>query len=96
MPNDIYAGYAPYSDEDQPPSRSDLYRSTLARAPTRPLYAPPRTVSELTGPVFGHEDVLPEEADLAHVDGKPCLGQLIVVTGKVMDEDGGRVPRTVV
>lgn len=97
MPNDdAYAGYAPYSDEDQPPIRSEHYRSTLTRAPTRPLYLPPRTVSELTGPLFGHEEIKPGEADLAHVEGKACLGQLIVVTGRVSDEDGRPVPETLV
>ena len=44
------------------------YRSTVKRAPTQPLVVPPQTISEVTGPLFGHSDVRPVDvATAAHV-----------------------------
>ena len=38
--------------------------STRLRAPLRPLLTLPETLSELTGPVYGHDRVSAEDADL--------------------------------
>ena len=49
-----------------------------------------QTLSELTGPVYGHESVGQLDADLtrnAAKNGEP-LGERIIVTGRVLDEDG--------
>jgi len=56
----------------------------------------PHTLSEVTGPIFGHETVSAHEDDLTcqHV-GQP-LGERIVVTGRVLDEDGRPIPNTLV
>jgi protocatechuate 3,4-dioxygenase, beta subunit len=49
----------------------------------------PHTLSEVTGPVFGHGEVVPADLDLtARHAGEP-LGERIVVSGRVLD-DGGR------
>ena len=40
-----------------PPRLSPDYRSTVKRSPTKPLIIMPQTLSELTGPVYGHETV---------------------------------------
>ena len=40
------------------------YRSTVKRAPTRPLVLLPHTLSEVTGPVFGYDDVKPTDSDV--------------------------------
>ena len=40
-----------------PPYLYPGYRSTVRRAPSRPLVIIPNTLSELTGPVYGHESV---------------------------------------
>ena len=91
------AGYAPYRDGEHPPYHFEPYRSSTRRAPKRPFFAPPRTISELTGPVYSQNDVAPGENDLAlGRDGKLVLGQLIIVTGRVLDEDGRPVPNTLV
>src|SRR5262249_57278796 len=42
----------------------DGYRSTVKRGPRKPLVAIPHTLSELTGPVYGHESVHPGDEDL--------------------------------
>ena len=91
------AGYAPYEDSEHPPYEFPRYASSTRRAPRRPLFAPPRTLSELTGPVFSANEVQPGENDLARgPDGAPVLGQLMIVTGRVLDEAGRPVPETLV
>jgi protocatechuate 3,4-dioxygenase, beta subunit len=64
------------------------YRSTRLRAPKRPPIVLPERLADREGPVFG-EDVLDElDNDLTRQhDGEP-LGERIVVTGRVLDEDG--------
>jgi len=81
-----------------PPSLSPDYRSTVLRAPSRPLVLIPQTLSEITGPVYGHSDVTPAEADLTtqHA-GEPQGGEFQVNTYTKNDqvyptvaiEDGG-------
>ena len=38
----------------QPPSLYEPYHTTLKRAPLKPLIVVPHTLSETTGPIFGH------------------------------------------
>ena len=54
-----FAGYAPYVDGEHPPYEFSRYASSTRRAPKRPMFAPPRSLSELTGPVFSADDVQP-------------------------------------
>ena len=79
-----------------PPYLSPRYLSTLQRAPTQPLVIIPQTLSELSGPVFGHSLVRPEDADLTSNagTGTPALGERIIVSGRVLEEDGRPVPNT--
>jgi protocatechuate 3,4-dioxygenase, beta subunit len=79
-----------------PAHYSDIYKSTQLRAPKQPLIIIPHTLSELTGPVYGHSSVLAEESDLTtcHV-GEP-IGERIVVSGRVLDEDGRGIPDTLI
>jgi protocatechuate 3,4-dioxygenase beta subunit len=79
-----------------PPSLSPAYRSTVKRSPLKPLIPLPHTLTELTGPLYGHELVKPGDEDLTKQhDGEP-LGERIVVHGRVLDEDGRSVPNTLV
>jgi protocatechuate 3,4-dioxygenase, beta subunit len=79
-----------------PPYLHPDYVSTRLRAPTRPLLLLPQTLSELTGPVYGHESVGELDHDLTRRnDGEP-LGERIVVTGRVLDGDGRPVRSTLV
>ena len=74
------------------------YKSTPLRGPTKPLIPIKQTLSELTGPVYGHESVGKLDADLtrnARKNGEP-LGERIVVTGRVLDEDGRPQANTLV
>ena len=68
------------------------YKSSMRRAPTRPLVLLPHTLSEVTGPVFGHGDVTARDLELtARHEGEP-LGERIIVGGRVVEE-GGRPVR---
>lgn len=72
------------------------YRSSVLRAPRKPLVALPRTLSERTGPVFGHSIIGPNDNDLtAQHQGDP-IGERIYVHGHVLDEDGRGVPGALV
>ena len=79
-----------------PPYLHAPYRSTSLRAPTKPLIPIQQTLSELTGPVYAHESLGRLDADLtknARKNGEP-LGERIIVTGRVMGEDGRPLPDT--
>ena len=67
------------------------YRSARRRAPDRPLAPQPEELHDLAGPVFGEDALEPNDADLTRQhEGEP-LGERIVVTGRVLDEDGRAV-----
>ena len=72
------------------------YQSSKKRAPQKPLIIAPHTLSELTGPVYGHEIVQPGDADLTKQHQGEPLGERIVVFGRVLDEDARPVPNTLV
>jgi protocatechuate 3,4-dioxygenase, beta subunit len=64
------------------------YHSTRRRAPDRPFVTLPEELNSLSGPVFGGDVVGEEDGDLTRQhDGEP-LGERIIVTGRVVDEDG--------
>lgn len=81
-----------------PPYVFPAYASTVLRGPTRPLVPLRQTLSELTGPVYGHESVGPLDGDLTRNgarNGEP-IGERIVVAGRVLDEAGRPVPHTLI
>lgn len=72
------------------------YRSSPRRAPSKPLVFLPHTLSEVTGPIFGHEVISSNDDDLtAQHPGEP-LGERIILSGRVMDENRHPVPHTLV
>src|ERR1700709_2927472 len=84
------------SSAARPAHLSPGYRSSIKRAPQKPLIIMRQTLSELTGPVYGHEAVRENDHDLTtQHKGKP-LGERIIVHGHVLDEDGRGVPNTLV
>jgi len=64
------------------------YRSSVKRAPTRPLIVLPQTLSERTGPVFGQDVVRPSDRDLTAQHAGEPLGERIVISGRLLDEGG--------
>jgi protocatechuate 3,4-dioxygenase beta subunit len=83
-------------ETDWPPYLYPPYRSTLLRAPTRPLVLLPHRLSELTGPVFGDGEIGPLDHDLTRQHPGEPLGERIIVTGRVLDADGRPVRNTLV
>jgi protocatechuate 3,4-dioxygenase beta subunit len=88
--------YRRYAPGTQPAHLHPPYESTLKRAPLSPLVPIPHTLSEVTGPVFGPESAATESCDLTRGHAGPPLGERIVVSGRVLDEDGRPVRRTLV
>ncbi|WP_242098609.1 protocatechuate 3,4-dioxygenase subunit beta [Sphingomonas sp. CROZ-RG-20F-R02-07] len=85
-------------DAGTPPSLVPDYGSTLLRAPRQPLLRVPQTLTETTGPGPGGawERLMGASlADLTTQHGGAPIGQRIVVSGRVLDEDGRPVPDTV-
>jgi protocatechuate 3,4-dioxygenase, beta subunit len=73
--------------DSQPPYLYPPYVATHRRAPSEALVLIPATVSETTGPVFGHQHVRESDADLTCQHRGTPLGERIIVSGMVRDED---------
>jgi protocatechuate 3,4-dioxygenase, beta subunit len=84
------------SKQANPPLLYPDYKSTVRRAPVNPLVLMPHTLSELTGPVYGHDAVRETDADLTRQHAGEPVGERIIVHGRVVDEDGRGVPDTLV
>lgn len=85
--------------EWQPPALTPNYKTSVARSPKNALISLQQSVSETTGPVFGHNDIDPIDNDLIHNYAKPGeapIGERIIVHGRVLDENGRPVPNTLV
>lgn len=81
-----------------PPALTPDYKTSVARSPRYSLISLQQSVSEVTGPVFGHNDIDPIDNDLIKnyaTAGDP-IGERIIVHGRVLDEDGRPVPGTLV
>jgi protocatechuate 3,4-dioxygenase beta subunit len=79
-----------------PPYLAPGYRSTRVRAPSRAPIVIPATLSELTGPLFGHDALRENDADLTKQHPGEPLGERIIITGRVTDEDGRPVRNTLI
>jgi len=90
--------YSPRDWGAHPPVIAPDYKSTRLRGATKPLIPLKQSLSELTGPVFGHESLQPLDNDLTKNgrNGGEPLGERIVVSGKVVDEAGRPQPNMLV
>jgi protocatechuate 3,4-dioxygenase beta subunit len=92
----VLIGYRRDDAEVDPPYLYPDYVATRTRAPKRPLIPLPHTLSEITGPVYGHEDVGELDHDLTRQhDGEP-LGERMILHGRVLDGDKRPVPGTLI
>jgi protocatechuate 3,4-dioxygenase beta subunit len=74
-----------------PPAYAPIYKTSVLRSPRRALLSLDGTLSEITGPVFGHNILGELDNDLIHNFAKPgesAIGPRIIVYGKVLDERG--------
>ena len=81
-----------------PPYLYEAYRATVRRAPHRPLVAIPKTLSEMTGPgpALSANGVQDSDLTLNMGTEAPAMGERIIITGRVLDEHGHPVPRTLI
>ena len=82
--------------EANPPYRHPDYASTMKRAPNRALHRIDHTLTEVTGPVFEDGWSGPDLVDLTKQHKGEPIGERVIVAGRVLDEDGRPVPRTLV
>lgn len=88
--------YPPVPPGSQPPYLHTPYGSTHHRAPRQPLITLPHTLSERTGPVYGHNPIGETDNDLTRHFPEAPQGERIIVAGRVLDEDGRGVPGALV
>jgi len=78
----------------QPDYAHVAYRSSEKRSPEHPLVHIPHTLSEITGPQFTLDDIRQGSCDLTQAGSGQPLGEKIIVSGRVLDEDGCPVRHT--
>lgn len=81
--------------EWHPPGYTPWYKTSVLRSPQKAMISLDNTISEITGPVFGHNMLGELDDDLIHNFARPgesAIGQRIIVYGRVLDERGRGVP----
>lgn len=74
--------------DTQPSYLHTPYASSIKRAPTTPPVYLPQTLSEITGPSFPNVVSDAKATDLTSQPHGEPLGERIIVSGRVTDEDG--------
>jgi protocatechuate 3,4-dioxygenase, beta subunit len=90
------AGYRRPRPGTQPNYLHPPYVSSIKRSPSKPLIHLPPTLSEITGPTFDSSAVDVKAYDLTRQHHGEPLGERIIVSGRVLDEDNRPVPHTLV
>jgi len=76
----------------QPPILYPPYRSTVLRAPNRPMIRLPESLSDVTAPVYGYMPIGDGDNDLTRQHAGEPQGERIIVAGRVLDERGRPMP----
>ncbi len=81
-----------------PPALTPEYKSTVLRSPRLPLLSLQNSLSEVTGPLFGRNELGPLDNDLIlnYAKDGQAIGERVVVHGQVRDESGRPVPNVLV
>ena len=97
MTDTIIRHFGPRAYPDHPPFRYPDYKSTVKRSPDHDLLRIVETLSETTGPGPAWSEIAEEDSDLTTNAGTggEAIGQRIIVTGRVLDENGQGVPGTI-
>ncbi|WP_114965992.1 protocatechuate 3,4-dioxygenase subunit beta [Alkalilacustris brevis] len=80
----------PRNREIHPPAYDVGYKTSVVRSPTQPLLSMESTLTEETGPMFGHSLLGPLDNNLIlnYTQGRaPAVGERILVHGRVLDEN---------
>jgi protocatechuate 3,4-dioxygenase, beta subunit len=81
-----------------PPAFTPGYKTSVLRSPQKALWSLQNSLSEVTGPLFGHDELGPLDNDLIlnyAKEGEP-IGERIIVHGQVLDQNGRGVPKVLV
>jgi protocatechuate 3,4-dioxygenase beta subunit len=93
---------APYARDDkaaQPPLSFPAFRASVVREPSHPPIRIPHTLTEVTGPCGEGvwESLMgPAVADLTRQHKGAPVGERIIVSGRVLDENERPVPNTMI
>lgn len=82
-----------------PPALTPGYKTSVARSPRQSLISLENTISEITGPRFGHSDIDAGDNDLLTNyarQGEGPIGERIILHGRVLDENARPVAGTLV
>ncbi|MBC9245854.1 protocatechuate 3,4-dioxygenase subunit beta [Paracoccus sp. 11-3] len=81
-----------------PPALTPDYKTSVARSPRYSMISLQNSISEMTGPVFGHNDIDPVDNDLIsnYAKAGDPVGERIIVHGRVLDENAHPVRNTLV
>lgn len=82
-----------------PPALTPGYKTSVARSPRQSLISLENTISEITGPRFGHNDIDAGDNDLLTNYARPGegpIGERIILHGRVLDENARPVAGTLV
>jgi protocatechuate 3,4-dioxygenase beta subunit len=91
-----FRGYRRAEPGTQPNYLHPAYVSSIKRAPSEPLVYLPHTLSEVTGPSFDSLTIDAKASDLTRQGHGEPLGERIIVSGRVLDEDSRPVARTLI
>jgi protocatechuate 3,4-dioxygenase, beta subunit len=84
------------SEPSQPRLLYPPYQSTVRRAPSQPALRLPQNFADLRAPVYGYLPIARTDNDLTRQHPGEPLGERIVVSGRVVDEDGRPEPHALV
>jgi protocatechuate 3,4-dioxygenase beta subunit len=81
-----------------PAAVTPIYKTSVFRGPQRPLISLQNSLSEVTGPVFGHNELgaLDNDLLLNYAKTGEAIGERIIVHGRVLDGSGRPVPGVLV
>lgn len=82
-----------------PAAFTPQYKTSVARSTQFSLISIEQTASEITGPVFGQNDISPIDNDLLNnfaQEGQNPIGERIILHGRILDENARPVPNTLV
>ena len=80
----------------QPPLLYPPYQSTVRRAPAKPMIQLPAGFADLAAPLFGDLPIGDTDNDLTRQHAGEPQGERIIVSGRVVDEDGRPAANTLV
>ena len=81
-----------------PPAFTPGYKTSTLRSPQKALLSLQNSLSEATGPTFGHSEIglLDNDLILNYAKTGDPIGERLIVHGRVLNENGKGVPDTLV